>query len=194
MRRTLLATVAVVAALAGAQGKPAPQPAARDAGVSAPKVDAGVPTPEPSRNPNAPPAAELEKLRKDVAELRTRVTDLEAKAAKADALAADLEKVRKKLDALQADSDAAEEKRANLERELATKKAQTTQASATVNVVLQQLTTGNTSNVELWLRGAEQQYSGNASKLVSLARTALAQGDLTAARQYLNLALLEAGP
>lgn len=194
MRRTLLATVAVVAALTWAQGKPAPQPPTRDAGVPAPKVDAGVPTPEPLRNPNAPPAAELEKLRKDVAELRTRVTDLEAKAAKADSLAADLEKVRKKLDALQADTDAAEEKRATLERELATKKAQTTQASATVNVVLQQLTTGNTSNVELWLRGAEQQYSGNASKLVSLARTAIAQGDLTAARQYLNLALLEAGP
>ena len=112
----------------------------------------------------------------------------------ADALAADVEKLRGKLDTLRADFDAAEERRNAAEREVATRKAQTAQATSTVTTVLQQLASGNTSNVDLWLRGAEQQYSGNASKLISLARGALAQGDLNAARQYLNLAVLEAGP
>jgi outer membrane murein-binding lipoprotein Lpp len=186
----VLASLAVVAF--AQQGKVA----ARDAGVPPPKpspADAGTAV-EPLRSPTAPPAAELEKLRKEVSELRARVVDLEQKASKVDALTSDVEKLRGKLDALRADFDAAEERRNSAERETATRKAQTTQATATVTTVLQQLSLGNTSNVDLWLRGAEQQYSGNASKLVSLARGALAQGDLNAARQYLNLAVLEAGP
>ncbi|MFZ5439340.1 MAG: hypothetical protein ACOZQL_04990 [Myxococcota bacterium] len=189
MKRLLAVMTAAVTVVAWAQGKPAP----RDAGVALPpKVTADAGVPEPLRKPDAPTTADVEKLRKDVAELRARVTELEPKAAKADALAADVEKLRKKLDALQADFDAAEERRASIEREAANRKAQTAQASATVNTVLQQLSLGNTSNVDAWLRTTEQQFSGNASKLVSLARAAMAQGDLNAARQYLNLALLEA--
>jgi outer membrane murein-binding lipoprotein Lpp len=179
----VLTSLAVVAF--AQQGK-----VARDAGVVvAPKPPPDAGTPEPVRV-----SPDVEKLRKEVTELRARVVDLELKASKADVLAADVEKLRGKLDTLRADVDAAEERRTAAEREVATRKAQTAQATSTVTTVLQQLSLGNTSNVDLWLRGAEQQYSGNASKLISLARSALAQGDLNAARQYLNLAVLEAGP
>ena len=47
------------------------------------------------------------------------------------------------------------------------------------------------ANVDAWLRTAEGNSSGNAQKLVQLARQALAQQDLVAARQYLALALME---
>ncbi len=191
MKRALTVVSLLAAALVFAQGRPA----ARDGGVAPSKaapapVDAGVA--EPMRGPAPPSTAEYERLRKEVAELRTRTTELEQKAAKADALASDLDKLQKKLDALKGQVDAIEERRDNAEREIANRKAQTAQANATVNGVLQQLTTGNTANVEAWLRGAEQQYTGNAQKLVQLARNALGQGDLNATRQYLNLALIEA--
>ncbi len=190
--KTFLVCV-LVAGVSLAQGKPV---ASRDAGVVLPSkpmmaADAGVP--EPMRGPAAPSGAEVEKLRKDVVELRARLTDLELKAAKTDTLANDLEKLSRKFDTLKADVDAAEERRGGAERELERRKVQTAQATTTVTAVLQQLSSGNTSNVDAWLRGAEQQYTGNAQKLVSLAREALSRGDLGSARQYLNLALLE-GP
>jgi|GEM_PF-5817219 uncharacterized phage infection (PIP) family protein YhgE len=191
MTRLAIAAV-VVSSWVLAQSKPVAP--ARDAGVvsvkPAPSVDAGVP--EPMRGPAPVSGAEVEKLKKEVAELRARTTELEAKAAKADALAADVKKLEKRLDEVKAQLDAVEERRERAEQDAAQRKAQVTQANATVNGVLTQLSTGNTANVDAWLRGVEQQYGGNAGKLVALARGALGQGDLNAARQYLNLALIEA--
>lgn len=193
MTRMLLVSM-VLASVALAQGRAQ----VKDGGVAALKpvaavVDAGVP--EAQRGPAPVSGSEVEKLKKELVELRARTADLETRAARAEGLVGDVEKLKKRLDDVRADFDAAEAKRANIERELETRKANVAQANATVTGVLQQLSTGATSNVDAWLRGAEQQYSGNAQKLVSLARAALAQGDLSAARQYLNLALLEpAGP
>jgi len=189
MTRVLFVSL-VLASVSLAQGRPQ----VKDGGTGAPKpvaalVDAGVP--ETVRGPAPVSSAEVEKLKKELVELRARTADLETRVARAEGLASDVEKLKKRVDEVRADFDAAEAKRANAQRELETRKANVAQANATVTAVLQQLSTGATSNVDAWLRGAEQQYSGNAQKLVSLARAALAQGDLNTARQYLNLALLE---
>ena len=158
---------------------------------SASSPDAGV-TLEPLRAPTPVTATDLDKLRKELNELRGRVSDLEGRLAKAEAAASEVGKLKEQLSALREQFDAAEEKRLSEEREVARRKAQTAQANATVQTVLQQLTLGTTSNVDAWLRTVEGQYQGDAAKLVSLARASFAQSDLIATRQFLVLALLEA--
>lgn len=193
MWRAFFAVSSLVALVAFAEPKSVPVPA-RDAGV-APVVrssaDAGVAaTPTLAANPAS--SAELEKVKKELADVKSKLSELEPKAARVDSLAADLKSLQDRFDDLKAKVEASEERRESAEREVAAQKAQVAQANTTVNAVLQQLSSGNTSNTQEWLRGVEQQYSGQAAKLVGLARQALAQGDLSAARQYLNLALLEA--
>lgn len=140
---------------------------------------------EPAKKPAVPvaPNSEVEKLKKEVGELRTRVSDLESKHAD------DLAKLSKKLEALQKVVDAAEERREAEEEAAERKRANSAQVQNTLNVALTQLTTGNTSNLEGWLRSAEPLASPDAAKLISIARTALGQSDLVAARQALVFAL-----
>lgn len=192
MRKIIL--LSVVASVALAQGKPAPA-APRDAGVATVRpvrpvaVDAGVPVVV------AGPAPEVEKLRKEVNDLKLRTFELERQQqAKTDALTSDLEKLSKKVEDLKTQlkqvSDA-EERRADAEEAVATRKAQTAAASVNLNVVLLQLVSGNTSGIDPSLRYAESVFTGNAQKDVQLARAAITQGDVSAARQYLMLALWE---
>ena len=180
----------VVAAVALAQGKPATVPPARDAGVAAPRVvalDAGAavvngPTPE------------LEKLRKELNDLKLRTTELERQQAKADALTADLDRLGKKVDDLKAQVKQltdAQDRRVDAEEAAAAKKVATAAAAASLTSVLTVLATGSTTGIEPSLRYAEGVFTGNAQKDVQLARSALAQGDLAAARQLLLIALIE---
>jgi TolA-binding protein len=189
MRKIIL--LAFVASFALAQGKPAPA-APRDGGVTVVRpspVDAGVPAAQVVSGP----APELEKLRKEVADLKLRTAELERQLL-AKPASTDLEKLNAKVDALTQKLDklsAAEERRADAEEAAATKKANTAAASSNLNAVLLQLVSGNTRDIEPSLRYAESVYTGNAQKDVQLARASLAQGDLNAARQYLMLALWE---
>jgi hypothetical protein len=184
--------LSAVASLALAQGKPTAA-APRDAGVSLVRpvaVDGGV---QLVTSPG--PAPEVEKLRKELNDLKLRTAELERQQqAKADALTADLEKLGKKVEDLKVQlkvlSDA-EERRADAEEAVVTRKTQTTAGAASVNAVLVQLVSGNTNNIEPSLRYAESVFTGPAQRDVQLARAALVQGDLAAARQYLVLALIE---
>lgn len=181
--------LSVVASVALAQGKPAPA-ASRDAGVTLVRpvvTDAGVPAVVVSS-----PTPEVEKLRKEVNELKLRTLELERQvAAKNDG---DLEKLTRKVEALSAQLtklSEAEERRADAEEAVATRKTQTAAASSNLNAVLVQLVSGNTRDIDPSLRYAESVFTGNAQKDVQLARAALSQGDVAAARTYLMLALWE---
>jgi len=193
MKKTGMLVLAAGVALAQGTPKSVPSTAARDAGVVVSKggADAGVAANEPLRVPGAASTGDVERLRKDVIELRAKVSELEQKATKAEALAADVEKLRQQLDTLKTRVDDEEERRAAEEREFARKKATFAQATNTLQTVLTQLQTGNTSNVDAWLRTAEGQLTGNASRLVSLARQSFAMQDLVATRTYLSLAMME---
>jgi predicted RNase H-like nuclease (RuvC/YqgF family) len=193
MKKTWVVVVAAGVALAQGTPKSVPSTAARDAGVAPSKnsPDAGVVASEPLRVPGTASTGDLDRLRKDVIELRAKVSELEQKATKAEALASDVEKLRQQLDTLKARVDEDEERRLSEERELARKKATFAQATNTLQTVLTQLQTGNTANVDAWLRTVEGQLAGNASRLVSLARQSLATQDLAATRTYLGLAMME---
>lgn len=193
MKKTMALVVMAGVAWAQAGSRPVTT-ASRDAGVAVVKSasDAGVAsTSEPLRVPGTASTGDVDRLRKDVIELRAKVSELEQKAAKADALAGDLEKLRQQLDTLKGRVDEEEERRLSEEREFARKKAAFAQATNTLQTVLTQLQTGNTSNVDVWLRTVEGQLTGNASRLVSLARQSLAMQDLVATRTYLGLAMME---
>lgn len=190
MRKPLL--LSVVAAVALAQGKPAVVPA-RDAGVAAPRVvavDAGVPAMVSSSG-----TSEVEKLRKELNDLKLRTTELERQQqAKADALGSDFERMVKKVDELKSQVKVltdAEVRRVDAEEAAATKKVATAAAAASLTSVLSVLATGSTTGIEPSLRYAEAVFTGNAQKDVQLARSALTQGDLSAARQLLLIALFE---
>jgi hypothetical protein len=193
MKRTLLVSLLVLTSLALAQGKPNPAKETKDAGVPAPaltvaKPDAGTAIPGA---PAPATVADVDKLRKELADLRAKTTDLEARLTKAEALAKDTEQLRGKLEKLEARLDAADDRREAEEQEVARKKAVAAQNGQLINGALQALSTGNTTNVDAWLRTAEQNSSGNAQKLLQLARQALSQQDLVAARSYLALAMME---
>jgi hypothetical protein len=182
----------LVACVALAQGKPRAAPA-RDAGVPTSRlvaVDAGVPPVMPG------PTPELERLRKELNDLKLRTTELErAQQAKVDALNAELETMGKRVDELKTQLQKvadAEERRADAEEAAAVRKVALASASTSVNAVLVQLATGNTNGLEPSLRYAENTFTGGAQKDVQLARAALGQGDLASARLLLLLALIEA--
>ncbi len=201
-----LFSIVFVASLALAQAKPAkPTPAAaaqtpaaatRDAGVapvrSAAAADAGVPLPAPSGFNST----ELDRLRKEVTELKLRSAEVErAQQQRADALSAQVDKLSSQLEEIKGQITKvtdAETRRADTEQAVVNQKSASSSASASLNSVLGALATGNTGGVDPSLRYAESVFTGNAQKNVQLARAALAQGDLASARQYLLLALSEA--
>jgi len=191
-RKVLLLSVVVLASFVLAQGRP-PGAARTDAGVPtarAAPVDAGVVAPAASG-----PTPELERLRKEVAELRLRTAELERQnQSKADALDAQFEKLNKQLEAMKGQLtklNDAEDRRADAEEAAQAKKAATAAATTSLNNVLGVLSSGNTSGVEASLQYAQGAFTGNAQRYVQLARSAVASGDLTSARGYLILALME---
>lgn len=156
--------------------------AAPDAGVPAPARDGGVPVAaETARKPAAP--SEVEKLKKEVGELRTKVSELETKHAD------ELSKLSKRVEKLQAWADAEDDRRETEARDAERRRANAAQVQNTLNVALTQLSTGNTANLEAWLRQAEGLASPDAARLIAAARQSLAQNDLVGARQALLLAL-----
>ncbi len=193
-RKVLLLSVVVTASFVLAQARPATSPSRADAGVTARPVamDGGAPA---AATGQSGPTPEVERLRKEVAELRLRTAELERQQARADALTERMEKFSKQLDDMKGQltklSDG-EERRADAEQAAQAKKAVTAAATTSVNNVLGGLASGNTSGVDASLRYAESSLTGNAQHYVQLARTALGQGDLTSARGYLILALMEA--
>ncbi|MFO0595441.1 MAG: hypothetical protein U0228_09060 [Myxococcaceae bacterium] len=198
MRRTRWWLV-VACSVSWAVAQPRPPSAAPalstkgDAGVPS-KADAGTAAPaEPLRVPAPATVADLEKVRKEVGELRAKVSELEGRVQKAEGVQRDLEALQKKFDALQARMDAEDDRREAEQQQAAQRRAAATQANQLVNGALQQLSLGTTSNVDAWLRTAEGQYTGNAQRLVQLARQSLANQDLVATRQYLVLAMMEVG-
>lgn len=192
-RKVLLLSVVVLASFVLAQGRP-PGAARTDAGVPtarAAPVDAGVAAPAATSGPTP----ELERLRKEVAELRLRTAELERQnQSKADALDAQFEKLNKQLEAMKGQLtklNDAEDRRADAEEAAQAKKAATAAATTSLNNVLGVLSSGNTSGVEASLQYAQGAFTGNAQRYVQLARSAVASGDLTSARGYLILALME---
>ena len=139
--------------------------------------------------------SEVEKLRKELNDLKLRTTELERQQqAKADALGSDFERMVKKVDELKSQVKVltdAEVRRVDAEEAAATKKVATAAAAASLTSVLSVLATGSTTGIEPSLRYAEAVFTGNAQKDVQLARSALTQGDLSAARQLLLIALFE---
>lgn len=155
---------------------------ARDAGVPALKsiADGGVELPKA-----APVSAENSKLKTEVAELRSRVESLESRLSS-------FEKLEKKVDALKADLDAEQQRKDTVEREAAQHKANVAAGTSSVTAALVQLEQGNnTFAVEGWLKNAEGNYTGTARALVTQARAALVNGDLSAARRLLTQAVYE---
>lgn len=194
--RTLLLTLLVVPVVL-AQPRPSAAPprdggVQLDAGIAARPVaaaDAGVAA------VSAPPSGEVERLKREVTELRARVVDLEQKQAKAAAAADDVERLKKELDALKgqvSQLSQAEDQRSSAETTAAERRAAMSAATTNLNAVLTQLSSGNTRGIEPSLQYAEATFTGTAQRLVQLARQALAQGDLANARTYLSLALAEA--
>lgn len=196
MRKLLL--ICVAASVVLAQGKPAAK-VTRDAGVPLPArakaaaVDGGVPA---AAAIPAAPSGEVERLRKEVNELKLRTFELERQQqAKVDEQKSQVDALGKTVEELQAQMKSlsdAEARRVEAEEAAVTRKTATAAASASLNSVLGVLASGNTGGVEASLRYAEGVFTGNAQKSVQLARAAIAQGDVSAARQYLVLALLEA--
>ena len=193
MRKLIL--LCAVATMALAQGKPAASPA-RDAGVVSPPrtastPDGGTPTPAATAASSSS-SSELERLRKEVTDLKLR--SLEAQT-KTDALSAQLDKVSRQLDDMKGQLNTvteAEERRADAEQAEQTRRTSTAAASSNLNAVLTHLSSGNTGGIEPSLRYAESVFTGNAQKNVQAARAALASGDVFAARQLLILALIDA--
>lgn len=210
MRTTTLLVTAFLtlqATVTWSQTKPqvSPQvspPVSRDGGMPAVRmVDAGIVEPlviQSNVNAAAVAAntAELDKLRKEVTELKTRSAEFEKQQrAKADALTDEMAKLTEKLEAMRKtvkDLSQADEQRTEHERDVATRRAQIGQATATLNQAIVQLASGNTGGVEAALRMAEASLTGNAQRDVQLARGALQQGDLWTTRQFISLALVEA--
>ena len=202
-----LFSIVLLASLALAQAKPAkpattaapaqnPPAAARDAGVAPARTtaasDAGVPMPAAS----GINSMEIDRLRKDVNDLKMRSVEAErVQQQKADALSAQFEKLSSQLEGIKSQLTRVtdgETRRAEAEQSVVSQRSATASASASLNSVLGVLASGNTSGIEPSLRYAENVFTGNAQRNVQMARAALAQGDVSAARQYLLLALSEA--
>lgn len=192
-RKVLLLSVVVVASFVLAQARPPTSPSRADGGVAATRpvaVDAGAPAATTTSQNGG--SGEVDRLRKEVAELRLRTAELERlNQAKSDSL----EKFTKQLDDVKGQLsklNETEERRADAEEAAQARKSARAAATTSLNGVLGGLALGNTSGVDSALQYAESVFTGNAQHDVQLARAALTQGDLTSARAYLILALMEA--
>ncbi len=192
-RKTLLLSVMVVASFVLAQARPAVSPSRADAGVTVARPaasDAGTPVAQGGGS------SEVDKLRKEVAELRQRTAELERQnQTKSDALTAQFEKFGKQLEDMKGQLtklNETEERRSDAEEAAQSHRSAKAAASTSLNGVLGGLALGNTAGVDSALQYAESVFTGNAQHDVQLARAALSQNDLNATRSYLLLALMEA--
>lgn len=161
--------------LAAAPDAGVPVVASRDGGVAV--------VPSENKKPTTTGTSEVEKLKKEVSELRSRVTDLESKHAD------EVSKLTKRVEKLQSWIDAEDERRETEAREAERRRANAAEVQNTLNVALTQLSTGNVSNLEKWLRNAEGIASPESAKWIAIARQQLASNDLVNARQALVLAI-----
>lgn len=168
-----------------------------DAGVPVvkkPTLDAGVAVVEPPR-PLAPiphpVIAEVDQLRRDVVDLKTRAALLERQASQAEAMSAQLDKLSRQITSLQTQLSDTENRRTEKERQVAERRAQSEQAVASLGAAQQQLATGN-GNVGAALNYAESTLTGNALANIQAAKASLANGDLGSARIWIGLAIAEA--
>ena len=194
-RKILLLSVMVVASFVLAQARPAVSPSRADAGVSVARPSAGDGG-APLANAPGGGSSEVDRLRKEVADLRLRTAELERlNQTKSDALNNQVEKFGKQLEDMKgqlAKLTQTEERRADAEEAAQSHRSAKAAASTSLNGVLGGLALGNTAGVDSALQYAENVYTGNAQHAVQLARAALGQNDLNAARSYLILALMEA--
>ncbi|PZR05932.1 MAG: hypothetical protein DI536_31210 [Archangium gephyra] len=160
--------------LAAAPDAGVPVVVARDGGVALAPADTKKATSGGS---------EVEKLKKDVAELRSKVSDLESKHAE------EVGKLNKRLEKMQSWMDAEDERRETEVRDAERRRANAAEVQNTLNVALTQLSTGNVNNLEKWLRSAEGIATPDAAKWIAVARQAISQNDLVSARQALVLAI-----
>ena len=181
MNATLLSMLLAAAPDAGVASKPA----AADAGVASPVTPRPVAS-EPVSN------AELDRLRKRVAELEARTTELERQAKQLDALTKKLDQTNDDLAAFKKEVNEREDARRESERRVVEQKQRFEAVTKSLVTVDQQLSTGSTASVNEALRAAEATYTGTALQYVQAARASLANGDLNTARKYLLLAVLEA--
>lgn len=157
--------------------------AAPDAGVPIVARDGGVVV-EATKKPAASSGgSEVEKLKKEVSELRSKVGDLETKHSD------ELSKLNKRVEKLQSWIDDEIERRETEQRAEERRRANAAEVQNTLSTVLQQLSLGNVSNVEKWLRSAEAIATPDASRFIAAARQALARQDLVETRQALVLAM-----
>ena len=176
----------------------APQPAARpDAGVVIERkpLDAGVPVVAPASIPHftpGPSTAEVDQLRRDVSDLKSRTASIERQAAQVETITGQLETLSKQITDLQGQLTETEGRRLESERRALEKKERADQIVASLGVAQQHLASGSTANVAAALAVAESTFTGTALANIQSARAALANSDLGSARVWLGLAIIEA--
>lgn len=178
---TAFAAVVLMAPDAGFSFKTA------DAGVRA--VDAGVVVVEPPRDMAS--AAELERLKKRVADLETKNLDLERQLKSVDALSKKVDQANDDFAAFKKVVEEREQERKETERRALEARQRFEAASRGLFTADQTLASGSLANVSEQLRAAEAAYSGMALQYVQAARAALGNNDLGTARRMLMLAVFE---
>ncbi|MCU0701254.1 MAG: hypothetical protein MUC96_32490 [Myxococcaceae bacterium] len=131
-------------------------------------------------------------LKKRLAELEARTAELEKQAQKVDSLQKKLDRTTDELATLKREVNEREEQRKESERKAVEQKTRLEAVTRSLIAVDQQLASGATSaQVAETLRAAEGSYTGAALEYVRSARAALANNDLSTARKFIGLAVLE---
>ncbi|MER2564571.1 MAG: hypothetical protein ABTQ32_27840 [Myxococcaceae bacterium] len=159
---------------------------AADAGL---RADAGVVVAEAPRDLAS--AAELERLKKRVADLETKNLDLERQLKTVDALSKKVDQAHDDFVALKKEVEEREEARKDAERKAVEAKQRFETASRGLFIADQTLASGSVANVSEQLRAAEASFTGLSLQYVQAARTALGNNDLGSARRMLMLAIFE---
>jgi predicted component of type VI protein secretion system len=203
VKRVLFAAVAglAAAALAQADGGQRRRPARRraDAGVSRQKpVLLGTDPPgklrplEPSADGGVALAdAGPDEVHRELQQLRARVDQLERERAQSQQSAQQLQQITQELQELRRQVADAEAQR-QAEAEQAQARRASTQSAVDGLYAAQAQLAGGGYDVEAQLSRAESAFSGDAQRNVRLARTALQNRDLSAARAYLAAAIAAA--
>ncbi|MBL8936318.1 MAG: hypothetical protein JNM69_17315 [Archangium sp.] len=178
---TMVAAMVLMAPDAGFSFKTA------DAGVRA--LDAGVVVVEAPRDMAS--AAELERLKKRVADLETKNLELERQLKTVDALSKKVDQANDDLTAFKKLVDEREEARKEAERRAIEARQRFDAASRGLFTADQTLASGSLVNVSEQIRAAEASYTGLALQYVQAARAALGNNDLGTARRMLMLAVFE---
>lgn len=131
-------------------------------------------------------------LKKRLTDLEARTVELEKQARQVEALQKKLERTNDELATLKREVNEREEQRQETERKAAEQKTRLEAVTRGLIAVDQQLASGATSaQVAETLRAAESSYTGAALEYVRSARAALANNDLSTARKFIGLAVLE---